>query len=428
MNEEELRQRVGKLRNVPEQSWAYLSRQGYVEEALDRGTDEEAVEYFIKNFDELRAASPEPTSWTQRRDDGDDDPDREVIRGSLSDSDREREAAVEEYLAMCAACDGATRQFRKRVLGDRLLTAEEARALVKSPAARFFDETDFDYAGGEIPLVGHRATLVGHTRERGNGWEVYYRSQVTVEPPGSTRNVEDFEYEPPWEETRRSGAIDRKYGGGGLELFFVNERGRARRRAVWRRSPLERLCHLSERLAKRYRWEPAQSTMFVLTGKPPRTPALRAMTSLQFSPQHLGATITVEASPWVSSKAVERLFCKAQIQVMGTSGGRPPGQKNLKLFRFVAERIEIADRSETDEKPPTPSADVIVAPDNMEHPCDLKTHDGKVIVDEWNKAYPEWAYKTSAGDLNTRLFWRDYNRIKRTIAVGPPYQRPERAN
>jgi len=156
-------------------------------------------------------------------------------------------------------------------------------------------------------------------------------------------------------------------------------------------------------------------------------PALRAETSLRFSPQHLGARITVEASPWVSSKAVERLFRKAQIQVMGTRGGRPPGQKNLKLFRFVAERIEIADRSGTKGISPTPSADVIVAPDNMEHPCDLKKPDGRVIVDEWNKAYPECDYKTSMGDLDTRRFWRDYNRIKRTIAVGPPYKRSRTA-
>ena len=199
------------------------------------------------------------------------------------------------------------------------------------------------------------------------------------------------------------------------------------RRAVWRRSPLERLRYLSEQLAKTYRWEPAQSTMFILTGEPPRIPALRAGTSLRRSPQHLDAMITVEVSPWVSSKAVERLFRKAQIQVMGTSGGRPPGLKNLKLFRFVTERIEIVDRSAAKGRSPTPSTGVIVAPDNMRHPCDLKKPAGRVIVNEWNQAYPEWAYKTNVGDLDTRRFWRDYERIKRTIAVGPPYKRPRAA-
>jgi len=45
---------------------------------------------------------------------------------------------------------------------------------------------------------------------------------------------------------------------------------------------------------------------------------------------------------------------------------------------------------------------------------------GKDLVSEWNDAHPQWPYKTSVGDPNTRQFWRDYNRIKRTIAVGPP--------
>jgi hypothetical protein len=34
----------------------------------------------------------------------------------------------------------------------------------------------------------------------------------------------------------------------------------------------------------------------------------------------------------------------------------------------------------------------------------------------------EWAYETSVGDLDARRFWRNYNGIKRTMAVGPLYQ------
>jgi hypothetical protein len=47
---------------------------------------------------------------------------------------------------------------------------------------------------------------------------------------------------------------------------------------------------------------------------------------------------------------------------------------------------------------------------------------GKVLVKEWNETHPELAYRTSVGEPETRRFWRDYNRIKKTIAVGPPYQ------
>jgi hypothetical protein len=96
---------------------------------------------------------------------------------------------------------------------------------------------------------------------------------------------------------------------------------------------------------------------------------------------------------------VKKAYRKAQIKVMGTSGGTPPRSKNLKLFRFVTNRVE-----------PTGT------------PGYTRMPNGKGLVSEWNEAHPEWAYKDSVGDLNTRQFWRDYNRIRKTIAVGPPYQ------
>lgn len=123
----------------------------------------------------------------------------------------------------------------------------------------------------------------------------------------------------------------------------------------------------------------------------------------------LDATITVEASPWVSSKAVERLFRKAQVKVMGTSGGRPPGSKKLTLFRFVIER-----RQSLSE----PAAKAIAS----RAPGHARMPEGKELVREWNKTYSQWEYKTEVGDPHTRWFWKDFKRILKTIAVGPPYQ------
>jgi hypothetical protein len=42
--------------------------------------------------------------------------------------------------------------------------------------------------------------------------------------------------------------------------------------------------------------------------------------------------------------------------------------------------------------------------------------EGKKLVSEWNDDHSQWTYK------NTRQLWRDYRRIERTIAVGPPYK------
>ena len=92
-------------------------------------------------------------------------------------------------------------------------------------------------------------------------------------------------------------------------------------------------------------------------------------------------------------------YRKAQTELTGTGGGKAPSSKNLRLFRFVTERVESTSTRGHTRMPK-----------------------GKTLVSEWNETYPEWAYKTSVGDPDTRRFWRDYNRIRKTIAVGPPYQ------
>jgi hypothetical protein len=230
-----------------------------------------------------------------------------------------------------------------------------------------------------------------------------------------TETVENTFYEAPQLAPKRPRNKD---GTDGHALYFVNERGRARNVSVWDRSLLAQLRGLSEWLAQRYRWELAQSTMFVLTGEIPAVPPLKVTASLKFSeelfdatttiPEYIDATINVTASPWVSSRTVTRAYRIAQTEVMGTSGGKPPGLKNLRLFRFVTARIEPSSARATRER-------LTSAPGRTRMP------DGKRLVREWNEAHPRWAYKTSVGDPNTRLFWRDYNRIRRTIAVGPPY-------
>ncbi len=117
------------------------------------------------------------------------------------------------------------------------------------------------------------------------------------------------------------------------------------------------------------------------------------------TPEYIDAKVIIEASPWVSSKTMKKGYRKAQIEVMGTRGGKAPGSKNLQLFYFVAERVEPSVTVGYTRMPPA-----------------------KNLVSEWNEAHPEWAYKDSAGDLDTRQFCRDFKRIRRTIAVGPPYQ------
>src|SRR5215213_4490949 len=176
MNEEELRRRVSKRRKIPDESWAFMLEREYVEDALGKDDDEEKVNFIIEQFDEHKAAFGGTRGRRQTL-------DQEIseVPVSLSESELERKGASEEYAALRAARDGGTRWFRDEVLRNRLLTAEQARELIRSPAARFLEENMFEFAGGEIPLIGHHATLEGYERgEGGTDWEAQHRATVSV--------------------------------------------------------------------------------------------------------------------------------------------------------------------------------------------------------------------------------------------------------
>lgn len=265
MNEAELLRRARKKRKIPDWSWAYLRDMGFVEDALERNFDQEAVGYIIDSFERLAAASPTTGNRRQTV-----DRERDAVPVSLSESELQRKAAFEEYAAKCAASDDGTRRFRAEALQNRFLTAEQARELVRSPAARFLEADSFEFRGGHIPLIDHRGTLDRYEREEGKGREGWHRASVYVDPPGISKTVEKPSYEVPQVGISGPGRTDI---GDGQALHYVNERSRARKVPVWGWSPLEELRSLSEQLAQRYRWEPAQSTMFVLTGEIPAVPA-----------------------------------------------------------------------------------------------------------------------------------------------------------
>jgi hypothetical protein len=126
-------------------------------------------------------------------------------------------------------------------------------------------------------------------------------------------------------------------------------------------------------------------------------------------PTHIDATIFIVASPWVSTRTVTRAYRKVQTEILGSRGGKPPSEKNLTLFRFVIERMQSMSE---------PAAEAIAS----REPGHARMPEGKELVREWNKTYPQWKYKTSVGDPHTRWFWKDFKRILKTIAVGPPYQ------
>jgi hypothetical protein len=342
------------------------------------------------------------------------------IKPPLRTEEAERAAAFEEYLAYAANFDQDLHRFRDGVLSNRLLTAEQALAFVQSPAARFFRDHNFEFGGGNIPLTGHHATLDNYERGR-EGQKVWSRATVSVDPPGSTETVEKWTLEPLHKVIRKR---DNDDVGDGEPLLFVNAEGRAQTSWVWDGSPLHTLRRLSEKLTKRYLWEDAQTTMFVLTGEIPARPPLRV--SYEWKGAGVGSralkvsqgVVTLEVAPWVSAKTVNRAYRIAQKRILRRDN-RPIKEKNLKLFRFVTERLEPTGLFEYGKPQFPPSEEWMTEDELIKHGDFEKKPTGRELVREWD-ALPwvqknQWTY----GE-NTGRFWRDYKHTKLRIAYSAP--------
>jgi hypothetical protein len=380
-----------------------LREQLYVEDALVKDSLEEAVEFLVSTYEELVAEIPS-RHLALAKQAGEERTD--TVEVSLGSLELERKAALEEYLALCAACDKDVYLFRKRVLGGQTISSVTARKLIGSPAARFLSKTAFELL--LIPFLDHTAKLVDHKTDITiNGRR--YRATIFVDPPDLTRQVEMVTWSgTPQTDNQRL-----------VELNYPDEEGKIRNVQVWSISLLGELREVGEKLSERYRWQSAQAVWFVLTGEIPAVPALRVTRSLPHSMYHHDALITVEASPWVSSRTVEQAFRKAQVETLGSRGGRRIGRKNLKLLRFVIEHTESLRMLEVGWRPPD-APDHLTELELVTNLPYMKVPNLKELVSGWNATNatnPKWIYKKG-----TSRFWRDYKRARKIVAFGPPYQ------
>jgi hypothetical protein len=405
MNEEELKRRAKKRRDVPEEAWTYLKDREYVEEALEQDFDEQAEEYIIKEIDALAAASPGGGARRTQAVSSNGSPE-ETVQVSLGESELARQGALEEYFAMCAACDRDVYPFRNKVLGGHLLSKDQAWDLLKSPAAALVETRFFESWG--IPIVGHTAEVKGYLSEEWTPLGTRYVATLTVDPPGITREVSMSPLPAGLHQQERRFLV----------LQFPDGKSGVANHEVWSVSLLGELREVGEKLHKRYRWHPAEAVWFVLTGETPTVPALtvtRYFPSSMYHHPDRDVLITIEASPWISSRSVARAFRRAQIKTLGSSAGSSPGEKNLKLLRFVIERTDPLGILEAGSRLPKDTMhrteDELIT--NLQY---VKVPEGKELVKEWNEMYPEWSYGG-----NTKNLRRDFNRIRKSVAIGPPY-------
>jgi hypothetical protein len=352
--------------SVSDALWRELERQQWL-------TDGEADQRFDTFVEEARAlqetldryliehgrGAPVFGRWTQvgeQRADAEPVDEVRVLDPQVAERARLRSA----YLARLAGGEQIVRRFRAEVLADSLLSDEEARCFVRSPAAALFPIGLFHQWG--VPLGQHTAEVT-ETRDEG-GDRVTVRIGAWVDPPGTMRETS-------W--TVPKGA--RSPGGQLLEFPGEEMVGRVR---VGPGAILEDLRRLSEDLATRYDWHPYQATWFVLTGQIPFCSPIRSGTSISFHQSHARTMVRLEVAPWVP---IEDVVQEYQRLRKSTRQQRPLSSRTLALAAYVGECI--------DDEGRLPNA--------------------RGMQETWNRQYPEWRY----ADLRNfrRLAREAFNRV-----------------
>ena len=136
-----------------------------------------------------------------------------------------------------------------------------------------------------------------------------------------------------------------------------------RRRTVTANGGLDQLGRLGETLASTFGWQPAQATMFVLTGIPPMIAAVRANVPTMKVRYEFeldwARRITLDVDPGASSQKVVEAFERARAEYHH-AGRRRTTVKHLRLAAFTGA-------------------------ENVDKPWAERFR-------LWNERFPEWAY------------------------------------
>ena len=394
MNEAELRARVESRRTVSESTWHYLDDKGYLGEAVEEIGEAEGdpVGYLLKEIDAIVDAAAGRMSFKRP-------PGRmrgeERVPAQLKDYEIERSEIFSEYLAKIAATNTHVRRFRAQILDDQLLSPEQARALLLSPAAAHWHRDDFDRL--EVRLLDHTCKVKNIGRDEKGPYslvEVSTRSSEAARLIKDRRSLQTGRWEVPTtpeDATSNRKAVREVKGWKVLPL--PGENGYTDRTLVHPVSVLGYLHKQVSRLVKRYPWEESEAVWFVLTGEPPWVAPMTWQTRAFGFDYNLASYgfITLKIEPWVSAETVLQSYRHIQRGLLG--GDNRPLRKNLKLLRFVIERTNPASLSPKE-----------------------RARIGGELVAGWDQENPREAY-----GQDTRRFWRDYDRARQSIAL-PDYK------
>lgn len=260
----------------------------------------------------------------------------------LDPQEVERARAYEEITAREAALnqgpDGSLplAQWRSKVLGDRLLTLEDAHKVLESPAARFLPLPLFRH--WEIPLVGHTVEELSYDSGEGKPY-VDHRAIVKITPPGITKTIW-YSNAPADGAPPDARWFHSKDAAGGMAILpservlrYKDRDGLKEEMWVWPGSLLDDLRFVGAHWARVLGWAEEEMIMWLLTGEPPGRPPLVPKVSYKMG----YPTVTLTVHPWLSSDTVARNYRQIQHKLFGREN-RPLRPKSVAVLRFVEKR------------------------------------------------------------------------------------------
>ncbi|HET6661584.1 MAG TPA: hypothetical protein VFH16_16860 [Rubrobacter sp.] len=322
--------------------------------------------------------------------------------------ERRRAEAYSVYAAKIAATEFRVLRFRDRALDGRTLTVEEAKALLTSPVAAQFSTAWFrrhrvpvvahvfevnDVEDGQNPHEARRVIEVNgrHFDQQAIRW-ILNGGPVF---PGEILHPED--------DTILS-AVHTPIVSVPLETLGIGEGDVL----ALERSVVGELVELGQKLASWYSWEEEEALRFIVLGDiVPQIAPLKAQVALRRRGTTAGAGlnhghITLTAEPWVSPETVRDFYQTIRQQVFGRKT-RQFSERNVTVFKFVTERMEV----ETVQEPgQLPSSRLV------------RRAPWRALMEAWNSEHRrEWSYK------DPRNFEKDFHRGRRAVAR-PKYSLP----
>lgn len=243
--------------------------------------------------------------------------------------ERSRLKVLTNYLVKRVASDSDLRRFRETFLGGRALPLKRARRWLASPAPRFLSLDDFNTRG--IPLVAHRARLVGHRRVSSvEGDFLCIERHVTLDISWrGGHHKEEIGYR--W--ARRPGVKPEPP----LTMPLPAVRGYLQKLAVFPHSVFAVLRELSLSLSSKCRWNQYEAVLFAVSGRVPTGTGIQYEARPEWTSLTADDVVVLTVDSWVSPETVADTYRWIQQDILG--GRSRAHETSLEIVDLAVEKM-----------------------------------------------------------------------------------------